>query len=275
MIFFRNNANDCYLNSVLQVLLNDEHIRNHFKTQRDDNNINNLFYALLNINENSYVDPNGIKLLLSDIDIESKELFFNRDQQDSHEALMKILDLLHEHNKIDGKSFIDRYFTGKYKTFVKCLNCDYSSTVKNNFRDIDFYPIHSNIVECINRSEDQEKINGICEKCYKNKFFKKTTIHKYPQVLIVCVKRYVNDINGNTRKINDKFTVDHKLILEENDYNLASVIHHHGRSPNSGHYTVDINRNGKWYKINDDIVFEIDPNNIKSDTIYILIYCKS
>lgn len=274
MILFRNNANDCYLNSVFQVLLNNEQMKNYFKTMKIENNINKVFYTLLNTPENEYVNPNSLKMVLADIDNESKELFYNNDQQDSHEALMKILDILHENNIVDKKSFIDKYFTGKYKTFVKCLNCDYLSVVKNNFRDIDFYPKHINIKECISRSADQEHISGVCEKCSKNTLFKKTVIYKYPNVLIICVKRFETDSIGQTRKLNDKFTIDHELCLEQNNYCLTSIIHHHGRNPNSGHYTVDVSINGKWYKINDDCMFEIETANIGSESIYILIYCK-
>ncbi len=275
MILFQNNANDCYLNSVLQVLLNNKRLQDYFETLKIENDINTLFYNLFNALENTpLINPSFIKRVLSTSDNESRELFSNCMQQDSHEALMKILDILHETNKVSGKSFIDKYFTGKYKTFINCTNCDYSSITKNNFRDIDFYPQYYDIEECIMRSFDKEDINGACEKCSENTLTKQTMIHKYPQVLIVSIKRYSNELSGNIKKLNDEFTLDIKLYLGETTYVLTSVIHHHGRSPNSGHYTTDAYRNGKWYKINDDVAHEIDPNNIDSMSAYILIYCK-
>jgi ubiquitin C-terminal hydrolase len=86
------------------------------------------------------------------------------------------------------------------------------------------------------------------------------------------VKRFETGLNGQTIKLNDRFTIDHELYIEHNNYILTSIIHHHGRNPNSGHYTVDTRREGKWYKINDDCIFEIDSNNIGSETAYVLVY---
>ncbi len=101
---------------------------------------------------NTLINPRNIKNLLSRFDRESSDLFGNDDQQDAHEAIIKILDIVHmsssynesnfsDYGKIDsdikeksfeawkkngeifGFSFVTRFFSGQFKTLINCTNC--------------------------------------------------------------------------------------------------------------------------------------------------------
>jgi ubiquitin C-terminal hydrolase len=187
---------------------------------------------------------------------------------------MKKIDTLHENNLINKHSFIDEYFTGVYKTNIKCVNCDYKNTQKDMFRDIGIDLKCPNILQCIAQSFDKEKIDVNCEKCGTLNLIKQTYIYKYPKILIMHIKRYSSDNFGNITKINNEFSINFGIKIQDNIYELISIIHHHGNSPNKGHYTVDINKNGIWYKLNDNVSHIIDRENIDSRSIYILIYSR-
>ena len=63
-----------------------------------------------------------------------------------------------------------------------------------------------------------------------------------------------------------------KLQLGGTDYHLRGVVHHIG-SMNSGHYTAEIEVNGRWKSCDDSRVKDVSGKNQKySKTAYILLY---
>lgn len=101
-----NIGNSCYLNSALQCLVNNklfvENIKgilNHIKGRSHENlNRYNLLYYILDLIEVSktrIASPVHLKQLLS----RYNEMFRNNMQQDTHECLTAILDIIHEETK--------------------------------------------------------------------------------------------------------------------------------------------------------------------------------
>lgn len=98
---------------------------------------------------------------------------------------------------------------------------------------------------------------------------------KFPKNLIIQLKRYNFDKKINTPvKINKSlnFNVDKGNRTVEYNYNLVSVINHHGPHLHGGHYTT-INKlnNDKWILL-DDTNFGIINFPEISSYAYILFY---
>ena len=98
MILFKNNSNNCYLNAVLQSLINiNLYVHNLNKYESNTNLIDEIKKLCLNKHNNTNTvdttySTNNLKRILSNY---NKELFDNNNQQDAHETIINILDIIH------------------------------------------------------------------------------------------------------------------------------------------------------------------------------------
>ncbi|CAI5760811.1 unnamed protein product [Candida verbasci] len=151
--------------------------------------------------------------------------------------------------------------------------------------------IHFNELENINYKNSNNK---------EIEIKKQTFIEKLPNVLIIHLKRFSyeeSNSNGNAgsgivEKVKKRINYNNKLIIpkellsnqqQDEEYQLVSVVYHHGSSADAGHYTSDIQTNDQWYRIDDTVIKEInedevmnggteEENNIKN--AYILLYSR-
>jgi ubiquitin C-terminal hydrolase len=305
MLRFVNNRNDCYLNSILQALFNTHSFICFFKFKKiDENLIIQMFRVVYEMD--TLINPKNIKSLLSKFDRVSLDLFGNDDQQDAHEAITKILDIVHmsssyqesnysDYGKIDsdikrksfnawkkngevfGFSFVTRFFSGQFKTLISCTNCDYKSTSFDTFNNINLPIAGEDIIDCLAEFIKPEELSGAkCEKCGRKSLIKTTTIWKFPLTLILNIKRFTFDSSGITHKVNRMLKMDKHLKICSSkriyNYSLASVVYHHGRFPTAGHYNTDLYKNGSWYKVDDESAYKLDDLPEASSNCYILVY---
>jgi len=305
MLRFINNGNDCYLNSVLQALFNTHSFICFFKFKKENENlIIQMFRVIYEMN--TLINPRNIKNLLSQFDEWAHDLFGNNDQQDAHEAINKILDIVHiscsyketnysDYGKLDseikkqsfeqwkktgevlGFSFITRFFAGQFKSLTSCTNCDYRSTRFDNFTSISLPIAGEDIIDCLAEFIKPEEIHDAkCEKCGQKSLIKTTTIWKFPLTLILNIKRFTHETGGVTHKINRMLKMDKHLKISSSkriyNYSLASVVYHHGRHVGAGHYNTDILKNEEWYKVDDDTVYKMSDLPESSSNCYILVY---
>ena len=295
MILFTNPMNNCYINSVFQALINVHVFSNYFMHCTPNNGIMGLFQYILE--QNTTISSTIVKKCLSEINQESFNFFGNNDQQDAHENMVKLLDIIHNHTHIQqdsiynqvhllpsvkswetninkfGYSMVVKYFTGQFKTSVVCSVCDYSSLSYDNFNNIslDIPAFESSVTDCIFSFIKKEKLlDAKCEKCNNKTLHKTTSIWTFPKVLIINLKRFGNF----SKRYNAVISIDKNLIfsISKNKYRykLVSTVNHHGIISNSGHYTADILVNDRWLRVDDDRYF---PTNLeKSASVYILIY---
>lgn len=307
MLRFINNGNDCYLNSVLQALFNTHSFSCFFKFKKENENlIIQMFRVIYDMN--TLINPRNIKKLLSQFDQGAYDIFGNNDQQDAHEAINKILDIVHmssayketnysDYGKIDsdikrqsfeewkrngealGFSFITRFFGGQFKTLTSCSNCDYRSTRFDNFTGISLPIAGEDIIDCLAEFIKPEKVQDAkCEKCGKQSLIRTTTIWKFPLTLILNIKRFKYDPATNmSHKVNTMLKMDKHLKISSSkrmyNYSLASVVYHHGRFMGAGHYNTDLLKNdGSWYKLDDDTSYKMSDLPESSSNCYVLIY---
>jgi ubiquitin C-terminal hydrolase len=305
-----NIGNSCYLNSTLQCLLNNDEFVYYIKTilevlrgksaeNLDRFNLLNLIIDLLEIK-----NPVNLKQLLSGYN----ELFRNNRQQDSHESLLIILDIIHEKTKnvnlglpmpisfdskdnlmkqsiddwkkyikVFGYSFVTYLYSGQFISSIYCSNCNHTNNSFEIFNDICLNVIDKNsLKEMFINFFNGEIINDVeCTKCkIRCSHSKKLSIWKFPRHLIISLKRFLN----NGHKDNSEIEISEQINFNGNitiNYRLSFIVCHEGSSIGSGHYTtVVIEKNmgsSRWYHIDDEVVREI--NKFKfSKTAYFLIY---
>ncbi|XP_070537956.1 ubiquitin carboxyl-terminal hydrolase 4-like [Ptychodera flava] len=122
-----------------------------------------------------------------------------------------------------------------------------------------------------------------CPKCEQNQCARKTlTVWRYPETLVVYLKRFVFHELCST-KLDNKVLfpvegldvsgfisgpVDDSLV-----YDLQSCVCHFG-GVNAGHYTA-YSKNaltGPWYYYNDEMTSQQEPNETDASSVYVLFY---
>ncbi len=145
--------------------------------------------------------------------------------------------------------------------------------------------------DCINQFTLPEMLDEdnrwTCQSCESSHRATKTLeIWRVPHILILSLKRF--DFRNTYRRVKVHTYVDFPLdafdmspfCLSAGDgkpilYDLYAVSNHHGYSLSSGHYTAyarDIESADGWVGFNDQSVFSVHPNEVKSADAYILFY---
>jgi ubiquitin carboxyl-terminal hydrolase 8 len=269
-----NLGNKCYLNSTIACLSNTLKLTDYFlsaKYQDDDpectNRRKNEYYLVLsylNLLINIWETNQSIKPK-SFIENISKFVnkYFTLQQQDSHECLMYILDILHKgicyeidveikgevQNESDklmkqsleqwkdfyksNYSMIIDTFNGMIYNKIDCVNCDFEENVFEPFNSLSLNINHDNsttLTQCLdNYFSKPEQINTWnCEKCKNNGCAKTSNVWSLPNYLIVHLKRFTNDGKKDYTQVD--FPLD--------DLNLTSYMSKTKNDPNNYIYTL-------------------------------------
>ena len=114
----------------------------------------------------------------------------------------------------------------------------------------------------------------------------KLSYSQLPRVLFVHVNR-TDWINGMKkikgyvdfpiRNLNMQGTIANRQqssmhSSEDNVYDLYSVVVHHGRAMNQGHFTTFALNNGEWYHFNDHMVTRVSEDRVAAQLAYLLVY---
>jgi ubiquitin carboxyl-terminal hydrolase 8 len=267
----RNRGNDCYLNSALQFITQGRDVNKNLMKYFKESELYCFFLLMFKQkwdDKESQDNPKNIKYLVS----KKFKQFDNNHQQDSHEFLVCLLDLL------ENKT-IKKFYDSTIESTVKCNNCNHISKTKQSQRYISLSIPNQEITlrECLKKFILQEDITDWrCEKCKQNSGTKKNLILNLPKYLIIHFKRFRWLNNG--RRINTpiNFPINWK-INNNNKYKLISIINHYG-SFNGGHYTSAGRVNSKQWRLYDDSrVSSLNPTNITNNfntSAYLLLYEK-
>ena len=101
MIKLINIGNTCYLNSALQCLLNSEIFVSNLE-HSENPEFNKLSDLLITLYKNDNKNPYELKKFLSGYN----DLFRGSDQQDAHECILAIIDIVHNLAKTNSKKSI-------------------------------------------------------------------------------------------------------------------------------------------------------------------------
>lgn len=259
-----NIGNSCYMNSIFQclsssLLLTDYILSTQYKDdlsskQKNEHFVLQSYIMLLN----NIWETNQVLRPKSFFENMAKfhRKYFSLKQQDSHECLMYILEILHNALsypiEIDIKgtvltkydllykqyletwkifyekeySFIIETFYGGLINNITCKSCEFTENVFEPFNSLSLSINEDDNLESVlkNYFDHQENINSWkCEKCTGNGCRKKTSIWEIPKYLIIHLKRFKKELGGQTLKNNSliKFPLKN---LNLNEYMSSDII---------------------------------------------------
>uniref|UniRef100_F6UBJ3 ubiquitinyl hydrolase 1 n=2 Tax=Ciona intestinalis TaxID=7719 RepID=F6UBJ3_CIOIN len=195
-------------------------------------------------------------------------------------------------------SFIFDLFVGQLESSLECQECRHTSLTYDPFWDLSL-PIskkmYSNevttITDCLDNFTREETLDKdekpICERCkVRRTMTKKLSIHKFPKVLVLHLKRF-NEGSRYRQKLNNlvKFPVTSLNLRnfasktrEGNlppTYDLYAVSNHCG-SCYGGHYTAYCYNSSShaWLEYNDSSVNPISDGDVCTKEAYVLFYVR-
>jgi ubiquitin C-terminal hydrolase len=288
---FYNLGNTCYLNSGLQLIMNNKELcqsilalsknnsNNTDSNNTDSNNKDSNFIVQFsqfikdyynNTNNNTTLDPGFIKQLVANKSTE----FTGYKQSDSFEFIIYLLDFIFENLKI--KKLYQSTLNIKIKCkLLSCLNISQHNE-NNNYLLLDILNGFKDLDDCYRNYKQREKLvdenSYFCENCKDKRIAsKRNEIIHWPDHLIIVLKRFTNE--GRPQKNNNKIDVP---LLWRHGYKLKGIVFHSG-SLFGGHYIYIGNHNNKWNIFNDDHVTEISEGQLDNykNTGYIYYFQKS
>lgn len=263
----RNLGSTCWFNSMMQALNNSDTAKRFIDAfvripQIIDNTTdpNKLFRGIIRVLEFMANLDNSGKDVPRDLIFSALQNISEFDetfkglarQQDVNEFYTNVISKISK--IINEKLIINQEYV--------CEHCQFS-TIKTDehIQEIELHVPENNAssISTLITEYFQTSSVGKCSTC-SNELSLSQHLRATPKTLIITLKRYkYNKQSGLASKIDSVVAVDKDLdlsgIVKGNkftEYSLKSVICHHGRSYNSGHYTTYVfDKDGKFSKIND------------------------
>lgn len=246
-----NLGNTCYLNSVMQVLMNTPIFTKHMNEELvlkekshkcDKIGPNQVCFTCESLKicqalRTREISPNT---LVSNLKYINKRFSGNK-QQDAHEFYLLLL------NKLDSK--IKNHFSGFLKSNVKCRK-NHISTTNEEFLNISL-DIHQigNLENAIKRyfNESAPIKNYLCFQCNARvDITKKYEWSKMPNYLVFHLNRFDRFANKITAHIDFDMTIK----IADQEYILYGIVEHLGSSIDFGHYVSYVmNKHKIWNKV--------------------------
>ena len=270
----KNIGNNCYINSVLQILKNIPKFTYSLSVleNKEDKFLSSFKDLLINLckSDTSSISPKEFKRYLG---LEDKK-FEGNNQYDSTIFYVSLLNIIKkklndptkskgkkldmhqykdktqeeqfniwkDHYLLKNNAFIYKYFYIFFANEIFCKKCNDSKLVFQSTNYLDF-PIVSEkgvietLEECFSNYQEEKELEDECSKCHNNKINQRFYLFELPPVLIINLKR-VGEKSAYFNDIKIPFQLDmSKLIrkIENNSiYELRGFIKHSGNE-NSGH----------------------------------------
>jgi uncharacterized UBP type Zn finger protein len=210
-------------------------------------------------------------------------------QQDAHEALLSILNYIHDATKkcliadMDISLMDDSMMTSwTYFLFRFAISTTYECSVCHLKTHMDYMEDEIRLIPTINSTTEKliktymkSTVEKDCTQCTS------TIIHmcsksfaSFPRILRLLIKRFDN----NLKKVNTPINIPTSITVSSQQYKLVGIIHHiNGNTDvlHAGHYTATINYKGFQYA--DDLTVKLQNLNdlLASNTAYIIFYKKA
>lgn len=139
----------------------------------------------------------------------------------------------------------------------------------------------STLIDCIKHYTTEEYLNSEtnewkCDGCNQRvKSLKTMKFWRLPKVLMVCLKRFTQELEKNNVYIDAPDTLDLADYMigptTGKSYKLKSIGCHTGNFYSGHYYALCCNPDGSWYRIDDTVVTDTDKNEQHSNA-YMLFY---
>jgi len=271
--------------------------------------------------ENCTISPGGFLMAIQKVaKIKDKQIFTGFAQNDLTEFIIFVIDSFHtailrevemtikgnvetRKDKLAEKCFkmMKKMYKKEYSEFLNMFYGIHVSEIYTETKEIitttpePFFMLQLPIPEgkripslydCFDEYTKNEILDGdnmyFNEKMNKKHIaIKKIQFWNLPDILVILLKRFSNDIKKNKKKVDfplDELDLSKYVVGYNNNtykYNLYGICNH-GGSVFGGHYTSFIkNANDKWYHFNDTIITEVtNKDKVKTDKAYCFFYRK-
>ena len=274
---FNNIGNTCYLNSGLQMLIQNTDFCKIIMENRDlteNLKVVATFIEEYYLSENKSISPVHIKNMVGN----KNRIFKGSNQQDAGEFIIYLLDILND----DLKGQLNRIFQFKTKTTIKCkLKTCLTYSIKEEYNNYLITSINSDsndLDDCYRNFKVHEKLEGsemyFCEKCQaKRVASRRLEVIDWNKHLIISLKRFENN-NGRLSKNNKEINIP---IDWRHDYTIKGAVIHSG-GIGGGHY-VYISRNidnNTWTMCDDSSTYLIRSEQVQNylNRAYIFHYVR-
>ncbi|KAJ1330401.1 hypothetical protein BSLG_009535 [Batrachochytrium salamandrivorans] len=281
----RNQGATCYLNSLLQSLYFTSYFRKatYLIPTENDEPQKSVPLALQRLFYNMQFSDGSVSTteLTKSFGWDTTEAFYQHDVQELNRVLQDNLESKMKGTTAEGA--IRKLFTGKMKSYIRCIDVDFESS-----RVEDFYDIQLNVKGCKNLHDSFVEYCAVETMDGENKYFaegfglqdakKGVVFSEFPPVLHLQLKRFEYDIERDALvKMNDRHEFPLEIELDEfleepntavkQKYHLHGVLVHSGEL-HAGHYCAFIRpeKNGKWFKYDDDRVIPVFEKEVLEDT---------
>lgn len=263
-----NLGNTCYLNSIIQILLNMQCLKKY------------LFS--IELCDREYCLPCGLRRLLEwylgkgtgDITrfltclmINNKE-YRNNDQHDTYLIFLYIINIRVD-NHLNFNLF--KYFMIDSTSTLQCTKCKKKSrrSEKMNSLSLEYTStLQGSIHKYLEKEVLSDKIE--CTNCNTSSYFKKyLRIKKTSKILVIHIKRFTSDYY-KLKKISKDIEIPDTLNINRKIYRIFGFIVHKGNI-NNGHYRSFLINSREWYMFDDTLVKSV---NIKEylNQAYVIFY---
>ena len=306
-----NIGNNCYINSVLQILKNIPKFTYNLSkiNNNSDKFLNSLKDLLINICKSNISSFSPIEFK-TNLGLENKR-FSGNNQYDSTIFYVSLLNIINKklnkankdnYKKIDMKQYDNKNLQERFEIwkknylsknqtfifdlfyiyFINEIECNYCKNKTHTFQSMNFFDfpiitensVIKNLKECFENYQMKKSID-ICSKCYKAQLTQQFIIIELPPVLIINLKR-VGEKNVYYNEIDIPLQLNMEEIIKQGKnnsiYELRGFIKHFGDEKSGHNYSICKNMfDDKWYSYNDSICKPID-NELKLDKIFFLCY---
>lgn len=246
----QNAGNTCYLNSILQLIMQCDHFIEFLKGQNDldlqsSQIFKNIRLFIIEYQANTKISPNTILSIIT-----KNDLFIMGHQHDAHEFLIQFLDMMNEESKKMLKQHVNGFFIFKYYTIFKNRLDPGDMKTLENEEIVLTLPFSPSLLTSIKMFETIEYLHNWQSEKHQRSVFaeKQNIIFHWPDYLFIHINRYDAFFN--------KIDSEMEIPLEMNDYELQGAVIHQGFL-NFGHYICVICMDNKFYLCDDDRIVEI------------------
>lgn len=263
-----NLGNTCYLNSLIQILLNMHCVREYLFSIQICEKEYCLICGLRRLLDWYLGKGTGdITRFITCLMIHNKE-YRNNDQHDTYLLFLYIINIQADnHSEINLSGFFNIDITST----LQCMKCNKKlrRIEKMNSLSLEYAnTLERSLQKYLDKEILTDKI--ICTNCNTSSYFKKyPKIKKSNKIFTIHIKRFTSD-NFKLKKIRKDINIPDTLKIKRKNYRLFGFIVHKGRI-SYGHYTSFVIKNNECYMFDDISVKSVDIDMYLNQA-YVLFY---